>query len=70
MTMEAASKAIMNVFDQVIKQEIAEADQVRAEIKQKGTYWAGDEIWKLRRDVAYWKKAAQEARAAQSRERW
>jgi hypothetical protein len=63
MTIDAAAKAIMNVFDLAVKREIAEADQVRAEIKQRGTYWAGDEIWKLRRDVAYWKKAAQEARA-------
>jgi hypothetical protein len=24
---------------------------VREEMKRRGTYWAGDEIWKLRRQV-------------------
>lgn len=45
-------KAIISVFDEAFKREIAEADLVRAEIKQKGTYWAGDQIWSLRRTVA------------------
>jgi hypothetical protein len=31
-------------------------------IKEGGTYWAGREIWELRRAVAYWKNAAQQAR--------
>jgi ubiquinone biosynthesis protein UbiJ len=43
---------IIQALDNVIKREIAEADAVRAEIKTRGTYWAGDEIWKLRRQVA------------------
>ena len=42
---------IMQALDNIIKREIAEADEVRREIKDKGTYWAGDEIWKLRRQV-------------------
>lgn len=57
--MEKADKprdVIIQAFDNVIKREIAEADAVRAEIKQKGTYWAGDEIWKLRRQVASLRK--------------
>jgi hypothetical protein len=35
---------IIEAFDNVIKREIAEADEVREEIKRRGTYWAGDEI--------------------------
>jgi hypothetical protein len=47
---------IIQAFNNVIKQEIAEADEVRKEIAQRGTYWAGDEIWKLRRQVAALRK--------------
>jgi ubiquinone biosynthesis protein UbiJ len=43
---------IIQALDNVIKREIAEADDVRKEIANRGTYWAGDEIWKLRRQVA------------------
>jgi hypothetical protein len=42
---------ILETFDNVIKREIAEADAVREEMKRRGTYWAGDEVWKLRRQV-------------------
>jgi hypothetical protein len=42
---------VIQAFDAVIQREIAEADEVRAEIRRRGTYWAGDEIWKLRREV-------------------
>ena len=42
---------ILEAFNNVIKREIAEANEVRAEIAQKGTHWAGAEIWKLRRTV-------------------
>jgi ubiquinone biosynthesis protein UbiJ len=45
-------KAIMSVFDEALHREIAEADLVREEIKRKGTYWAGDQIWSLRLTVA------------------
>lgn len=41
----------MQALDEVIKREQVEVDEVRAEIAQKGTYWAGDEIWRLRRRV-------------------
>lgn len=51
---------IIQAFDAVIKREIVEADEVRAEIKQKGTYWAGDEIWKLRRQVVALRKRVAE----------
>jgi hypothetical protein len=43
---------IIGALDRVIKREIAEANEVRGEIAQRGTYWAGDEIWRLRRQVA------------------
>ena len=42
---------VIQAFDAVIQREVAEADEVREEIKRRGTYWAGDEIWKLRRQV-------------------
>jgi hypothetical protein len=51
---------IIQAFNNVIKREIAEEDAVRAEIKQRGTYWAGSEIWKLRRQVATLRKRLQE----------
>jgi hypothetical protein len=42
---------IIQAFDTVIQRELAEEAEVREEIKRRGTYWAGDEIWKLRRQV-------------------
>lgn len=45
------SDLILETFDNVIKREIAKAGAVREEIKRRGRYWAGDEIWKLRRQV-------------------
>jgi ubiquinone biosynthesis protein UbiJ len=53
---DVLGRLIIDAFNNVIKREIAEADEVRAEIKQRGTYWAGDEIWKLRRQVASLRK--------------
>ncbi|MGC0320841.1 ubiquinone biosynthesis protein UbiJ [Bradyrhizobium sp. USDA 326] len=47
---------IIEAFDSVIRREIAEANDVRKEIAQRGAYWAGDEIWKLRRQVATLRK--------------
>ncbi|MBB4428398.1 hypothetical protein GGD66_006985 [Bradyrhizobium sp. CIR48] len=47
---------IIEAFDSVIRREIAEADDVRKEIAQRGAYWAGDELWKLRRQVAALRK--------------
>ncbi|WP_168195759.1 hypothetical protein [Bradyrhizobium sp. NAS80.1] len=52
----------------LIAKEIAEADAARAEIKEKGTYWAGDEISTLRRRVASLRKQLDEERE-KSRER-
>ncbi len=43
---------IIKVFDEGFARDRAEADEIRNEIKTKGTYWAGGEIWKLRRLVA------------------
>ena len=54
---------IVRAFDNVIKREIAEADELREEIKRRGTYWAGNEVWKLRRQVASLRKQLQEARS-------
>jgi hypothetical protein len=51
---------IVEAFDNVIKREIAEADEVREEIKRRGTYWAGDEIWMLRREVKALRKRLSE----------
>lgn len=43
---------VTHAFENIFKQEIAEADEVRKEIAERGTYWAGDQIWSLRRTVA------------------
>ncbi|MGY2920543.1 Mg2+ and Co2+ transporter CorA [Bradyrhizobium sp. USDA 3262] len=51
---------IMEAFNNVIQRELAEEDAVRDEIKQRGTYWAASEIWKLRRQVASLRRAAKE----------
>lgn len=48
---DAFGKALVSAFNAVIDREIAEENLVRDEIKQKGTYWAGSEIWTLRRQV-------------------
>lgn len=42
---------IIGVFNEGFERDRAAADAVRAEIKQRGTYWAGTEIWELRRQV-------------------
>ena len=62
---------IVQSFDNIIKREIAEADEVREEIKRRGTYWAGDEIWKLRRQVAALRKRLSEHEGVvHSHRRW
>lgn len=57
---------ILEAFDNLIRREIAGAGEVREEIKRRGTYWAGDEIWKLRRQV---KGAAQSGQRPRSHRR-
>ncbi len=57
---------IIEAFNAVIKREIAEADEVRAEIKQRGTYWAANEIWKLRRQVVALRKRLAEKETDES----
>jgi hypothetical protein len=54
---------IIRAMNQIMQREFDEQDACREEIKQRGTYWAGLEIWKLRRDVVYWKKQTQELRS-------
>ena len=48
--------SIVKAFDAVIKREQAEAALVREEVVSRGTNWAGDEIWTLRRQVAALRK--------------
>ena len=42
---------IVEAFNNVLDREFAEQAEVRDEIKQRGTYWAASEIWKLRGQV-------------------
>ena len=56
MTGHPLDAAIIQAIDNVIKREIAEADEVREEIKRGGTHRASDEIWKLRWQVAALRK--------------
>lgn len=65
--LDPLASLIMDAFKRVIDREIAEANEVREEIKRRGTYWAGDEIWKLRRQVASLRKQLDEERAGQPR---
>jgi len=51
---------IVKLFDMAIRQSFAEEDKVRAEIKQKGTYWAAGEIYKLRRRVEMFERRERE----------
>lgn len=56
MTGHPLDAAIIQAIDNVIKREIAEADEVHEEIKRGGTHRASDEIWKLRWQVAALRK--------------
>lgn len=58
---------IIRALNQIMQQEFDEQDACRAEIKERGTYWAGREIWELRRSVAYWKKETLACRAKRKR---
>ncbi len=60
---------IIRVLNHIIQREFDEQDECREEIKQRGTYWAGREIWELRRQVAYWKKQTMELRAKKGKRR-
>ena len=42
---------IFQAFNNVLDREFSEQAEVREEIKQRGSYWAASEIWKLRRQV-------------------
>lgn len=52
---------IISVLNEGFERDRAAADAVRAEIKQRGTYWAGNEIWELRRQVASLRKRLAES---------
>jgi hypothetical protein len=42
---------IIQALKNVVDRELAEQAEVRDEIKQRGSYWAASEIWKMRRQV-------------------
>jgi hypothetical protein len=42
---------IVEALKNVVDRELAEQAEVRDEIKQRGSYWAASELWKLRRQV-------------------
>lgn len=42
---------IIGVMNEGFERDAVQRELVRGEIKQRGTYWAADEIWKLRRQV-------------------
>lgn len=43
--------AIMSVFNEGFERDRQQREVVREEIKQRGSYWAAQEIWELRRSV-------------------
>jgi hypothetical protein len=42
---------IIRALNRIIQREFDEQYACREEIKQRGTYWAGRELWELRRQV-------------------
>lgn len=58
---------IIRALNRMVQREFDEQDACRAEIKERGTYWAGREIWELRRQAAYWKKQAESLLARKKR---
>lgn len=61
---------IIEAFNNVIRREMDEEALVRDEIKQRGTWWAGSEIWKLRRQVQSLRKELQIARKSERAADW
>lgn len=57
---------IIGAFNEGFERDQRETDAVRQEIKQRGTYWAGGEIWQLRKTVASLRKRLAEAEAVRS----
>jgi hypothetical protein len=51
---------IIGVFNEGFERDSKECEKVREEIKQRGTWWAGTEIWELRRTVASLRKRLKE----------
>jgi hypothetical protein len=49
---EAFNRAIISAFDAVIKCDLESEAALREEIKQRGTWWAASEIFRLRRQLA------------------
>lgn len=48
---ETLHELIIRVLDEGFARDQAEEALIRDEIKQCGTFWAGHEIWQLRRQV-------------------
>lgn len=55
---------IIGVLNEGFERDSTQRDLVRQEIKQRGTYWAGTEIWELRRQVAGLRKRLAEKETA------
>lgn len=58
---ERLHSLIIGVFNEGFERDRAAADKVREEVNQRGWYWAGTEIWELRRSVATLRKRLAEA---------
>lgn len=54
---------LIRALNQMMQREFDEQDACREEIKERGTYWAGREIWELRRQVKQLKTAAKRKRS-------
>jgi hypothetical protein len=54
---------ILRAFDAMFACEQHQMDSARAEIRERGTYWAGGELYRLRRQVEYWRKQATDLQA-------
>ncbi|MDN3278817.1 hypothetical protein QWJ07_31460 [Frankia sp. RB7] len=60
MSADPLGRLILDAFNNVLDREAAEQEEVRGEIKQRGTYWAAREIWQLRRQVRALRKAREQ----------
>jgi hypothetical protein len=58
---------IIRALNRMMQREFDEQDACRSEIKERGTYWAGREIWELRRRAAYWQKQTESLRPQKKR---
>lgn len=59
--LQATADPIVKLVDMVIQQGLLQERAVREEIERKGTYWAAQEIYRLRRRVTMFEKREREA---------